>query len=386
MIDHVLMSEDQKVPVKCWTPLIDEVTEKQLRTIAKLPFIKKHVSAMPDAHLGKGSTVGTVIATRHAIIPAAVGVDIGCGMFWMMTDLHIDTIMKHRFDIFNAIERDIPLGMNKHKEKNESWDGFLNPIYANVGDKLETSKYQLGTLGGGNHFIEICTDNQNRISIMLHSGSRGIGNIIAQEHIKTAERLCKEWHIDLPDKELAYLVDSHPEFDRYIHDLHWAQDYAMENRSVMFTHVVNAIQSVVGEFKLVGELVNCHHNYTAMEHHFDEDVWVTRKGAIRARQGDMGIIPGSMGDKSYIVRGKGCVDAFCSAPHGAGRVLSRKKAEEIYTIEDMAKQTEGIVCKKDASVLDEIPRAYKPIEDVIRYSDDLVEVVHEIRQLICVKG
>lgn len=386
MIDHVLMGEDQKVPVKCWTPSIDEVTEKQLRTIAQLPFIVKHVSAMPDAHKGFGSTVGTVVATRRAIIPGSVGVDMGCGMLWMMTDIHIDIIMKHRFDIFDAIEKFVPVGANQHKVKNEEWVGFSYTPHAKVGDKFENAKYQLGTLGGGNHFIEVCTDKDNRISIMLHSGSRGIGNLIAQEHIKTAERLCKEWHINLPDKELAYLVDSHPEFERYMHDLHWAQDYAMENRRVMFEYVVKAIQSVIGEFQLVGDPVNCHHNYTAREHHFGEDVWVTRKGAIRARTGDMGIIPGSMGDKSYIVRGKGCADAFCSAPHGAGRVLSRTKAEEIYTVEDLAKQTEGIVCKKDASVLDEIPRAYKPIEDVIRYSDDLVEVVHEIRQLICVKG
>ena len=386
-IQKVFSGEKQIVPVKCWTDEIDLVTEVQLRKIAQLPFIHKHVSAMPDAHLGKGSTVGSVIATKKAIIPAAVGVDIGCGMAALKTSINYKLALDMQWKLYEALEASIPLGAGgQYRDIQFYWPGFIDyKIKAKVGDKLNTSQYQLGTLGSGNHFIEICHDTDFNVWIMIHSGSRGIGNLIASEHIKVAEKLMKEWHISLPDRELAYLIESTPEFKDYMDDLSWAQEYARMNREVMMNNVIKTVEKVVGEFSR-STPINCHHNYTEKEHHFGEDVWLTRKGAIRARQGDMGIIPGSMGDRSYIVRGKGCADAFCSAPHGAGRKIPRKQADKLFTEEDAKNQTEGVACRKDSRVFDELPTVYKSIDKVMEYSDDLVEVVTELKQFVCVKG
>lgn len=385
-IARVLVGEKQRVPAKVWATQLDLPTEVQLREIAQLPFILGHVAAMPDAHLGKGSTVGCVIATEHAIIPAAVGVDIGCGMLAVLTNIDLMYAKLKQWELFHAIESMVPLGSGSHDSQRFDWAGFNNPVHANVKDELLTARYQLGTLGGGNHFIEISADTRGRVWIMLHSGSRKIGNLIAREHIKVADNLMKEWHIDLPNRELAYLIDSTPEFGKYISDLNWAQDYARVNREVILQLVLKAVQKVVGPFETIGEVINCHHNYTEIEHHYNKDAWVTRKGAIRARVGDMGIIPGSMGDKSYIVRGLGCKESFCSAPHGAGRLVPRKQADARFTVEDAISQTEGVACKKDAGILDEIPSAYKRIDEVIAASSDLVVVEEELKQFVCVKG
>jgi tRNA-splicing ligase RtcB (3'-phosphate/5'-hydroxy nucleic acid ligase) len=304
----ILTGEKQKVPVKSWAPYLDHETETQLRNIAQLPFIFKQVNAMPDAHKGRGSTVGTVIATDKAIIPAAVGVDIGCGMLAVKTDLNFERCFEKQWELFNALEATIPVGQESHESVVFPWLGFKDcAIYAPLYDQFPTAAKQIGTLGGGNHFIEVCHDTDFNVWVMLHSGSRGIGNKIGMHYIKTAQKIMEEWHINLPDDELAYLIESHPKFSCYMHDLQWAQEYAFRNRECMLKLMITAIREVMGEFKLVGNVINCHHNYTEKERHFGKDVWLTRKGAIRAGEGDMGIIPGSMGadSPSYIVRGKG---------------------------------------------------------------------------------
>lgn len=387
-----------RVPVKIWTDKIDDGARNQLRNISVMPFIHKHVAAMPDVHLGKGATVGSVIPTKGAIIPAAVGVDIGCGMNAIRLSLKANDLPDTLETLFKEIERVVPLGAGGEHKYARGGDGLIRGYFdrfQKITDKhprvipQNPKKWvvQLGTLGSGNHFIEICLDESDNVWIMLHSGSRGIGNIIGSYFIEQARKEMERMYIHLPDKDLAYLVEDSKLFEDYIEAVDWAQDYAMENRRVMLRLVWDAmVRLIPKKFEAIGEAVNCHHNYVARENHFGANVWVTRKGAIRAREGDLGIIPGSMGTRSYIVRGKGNQDSFHSCSHGAGRELGRNEAKRLFTVEDLHEQTKGIVCRKDAGVLDEIPGAYKSIDQVMEDQTDLVEVVHTLRQIVNVKG
>lgn len=381
-----------RVPVKIWTKEVEEVAQKQLLNTASLPFIFKHVAVMPDVHFGIGATVGTVIATRNAIVPAAVGVDIGCGMGAVKLDISADKILDKIKDIRHSIERSVPVGFarnNKPSAMVESWPGWIT---ANVNgldsDMRKTAMDQMGSLGGGNHFIEICLDTERNPWVMLHSGSRGVGNQLAKVHIGKAKNIMKAYYIKLLDPDLAYLAEGTREFEDYMRDLNWCQDYAMENRREMMRRVLHDIAYAVNGGMVIGlkEEVYCHHNYTEMEHHFGENVLVTRKGAVRARKGDMGIIPGSMGTGSFIVRGLGNEESFCSCSHGAGRKMSRKQANATFTVKDLEEQTRGVECRKDQGVLDEAPGAYKDINEVIKDQSDLVEVVTELKQVMCIKG
>ena len=386
-------------PVKIWTDDIDEKAKRQLANVASLPFIHHHVAAMPDVHVGIGATIGSVIATHKAIIPAAVGVDIGCGMAAVRTSLTANDIDEKSLQkLFDQISRDVPVGMAGHLDKHARYDEaqpFEARLRAIVARHPDITKHfakenhwivQMGSLGGGNHFIEICLDEANRVWVMLHSGSRGIGNAIGSYFIDLARRDMERFFINLPDRELAYFPEGSEHFDDYVEAVHWAQEYAAANRDTMLALVLAALRRHLPAFEITDEVVNCHHNYVAMEHHFNANVWVTRKGAIRARDGDLGIIPGSMGARSYIVRGKGNKDSFCSCAHGAGRKMSRTQAEKQFTETDLARQTEGVICRKDKGVLDEIPGAYKDIDTVMANQNDLVEVVHTLKQVVCVKG
>ncbi|PAX48240.1 RtcB family protein [Brunnivagina elsteri] len=383
-----------EIPVFSWAnhPLKhDEI--KMAKNVASLPFVFKHVALMPDVHLGKGALVGSVIATKEAVIPAAVGVDIGCGMAAIKTPFTADKLEGKLKKIRLEIEAAIPTGFSENKEIErtvtnwQKWQEFKD-LHSGVQDLETKALRQMGSLGGGNHFIEVCVDTENKVWLMLHSGSRGIGNIMAQRHISTAKELAKMAEIKLPDPDLAYFVTNTPEFAAYWHDLQWAQNYARMNRDVMMVRFKRIVEKHIAGGKPTKPLleVNCHHNYAEKEVHFGEEVYVTRKGAVRADTGDYGIIPGSMGAKSYIVKGKGCADSFCSCSHGAGRLLSRTKAKNTYTLDDLIKQTEGVECRKDEDVLDEIPGAYKPIEQVMKNQADLVEVVATLKQVVCVKG
>lgn len=386
--------EKQNVPIKMWTDNPEPQAVVQLQNLSKMPFIFKHVAAMPDVHLGIGATVGSVIATKNAIIPAAVGVDIGCGMMAVKTNLDPKIVQDKIKEIRQSIERSVPVGFNQHNDNKAPEMSKLELIaltcVKNHDDKLtEKAKRQNGTLGGGNHFIEICLDTEKNVWVMLHSGSRGTGNIIARRHMNEAKDLMKKMFIDLPDPDLAYFVTKTKEFDNYISDLQWAQRYAHQNRIEMMKLVLKDLSFAIYKEpdKITREFeVNCHHNYTDRESHFNENVWVTRKGAVRARPNDYGIIPGSMGTKSYIVKGKGMVDSFCSCSHGAGRKMSRTQAKKEFTIEDLAKQTANVECRKDKDVLDEIPGAYKDIDEVMENQKDLVEIVAELKQIMCIKG
>ncbi|MGH8773096.1 MAG: RtcB family protein, partial [Burkholderiales bacterium] len=367
--------------------------------IAELPIVHHHVAAMPDVHLGIGATVGSVIATRQAIIPAAVGVDIGCGMIAARLSLTANDLDEKRLKkVFDQIARDVPVGFDQHKperaltEAAAPFERGLNALTENHPELLSKCGksanwiLQMGTLGGGNHFIEICLDEENRVWVMLHSGSRGIGNAIGRHFIERARREMERVDVHLPDRDLAYLSEGAQHFDDYVEAVGWAQAYAARNRQAMMQLVLAAMARHLPPFTVTTEAVNCHHNYVEREHHFGEDVWVTRKGAIRARKDELGIIPGSMGAKSYIVRGLGNPESFCSSAHGAGRRMSRKAAEKKFTREDLAKQTEGVICRKDKGVLDEIPGAYKDIDEVMQNQSDLTEVVHTLKQVVCVKG
>jgi tRNA-splicing ligase RtcB len=375
-----------RVPVKLWTPL-DEVESSaldQLTNIANLPFVFKHVAAMPDVHLGKGATVGSVIATKGAVVPAAVGVDIGCGMAAVKTNLTShdfkDGVLRK---LRGEIEDTIPVGFNQRKEVSAQAKSYYRR------DEFFSEKplLQLGTLGGGNHFIEICLDTEDNVWIMLHSGSRNYGKTLAEVHINNAKKIMEQMFIKLEDKDLAYFSEGTEEFDNYVHDVLRAQSYALYNRLIMLEDVVQIMTEMFPNFEFKPDTyVNCHHNYLEREHHFGENVIVTRKGAIRARKGDMGIIPGSMGTRSYIVRGLGNPDSFNSASHGAGRRMSRTKAKEVFTVADLKAQTSGVECRKDSGVLDEIPGAYKDIDQVMANQSDLVEIVAELKQVLCVKG
>lgn len=394
-----VITEGMSRPVKIWTDEIDDKAKQQLANVASLPFIHHHVAAMPDVHVGIGATIGSVIATHKAIIPAAVGVDIGCGMAAVRTSLTANDLdEKSLRQVFDQISRDVPVGMAGHTDQTALYDRArpfderLKRIAAKHPDitrhfaKANHWVVQLGSLGGGNHFIEICLDESNRVWIMLHSGSRGIGNAIGTYFIDVARKDMTRHFINLPDRDLAYFPEGTDHFEDYVEAVHWAQEYATANRDAMLDLILAAMRRAFPAFTVTDEVVNCHHNYVAMENHFNANVWVTRKGAIRARDGDLGIIPGSMGAKSYIVRGKGNKDSFCSCAHGAGRKMSRTQAEKQFSETDLARQTEGVICRKDKGVLDEIPGAYKDIDTVMANQSDLVEVVHTLKQVVCVKG
>jgi tRNA-splicing ligase RtcB len=392
------LTENSSVPVKIWTRDIDLKSIDQLKNIARLPFIFHHVAAMPDVHAGMGATIGSVIATKGAVIPAAVGVDIGCGMLAARTNL-----MKHTFNerklqrLMQEILFRVPVGFAQRSKENTRWkscEPFEEPLKEILSheptmlDPMVKSEWhaQLGTLGGGNHFIELTADEEERLWIMLHSGSRGIGNIMASFFIARAKTLAKENGEELPDIYLASLKEGTEDFDWYMKAAHWAQDYAMANRQIILEDVLEALRVLKPSTELEGEIVNCHHNYVAQEEHFGETIWVTRKGAIRAGLGERGIIPGSMGACSYIVEGLGNEESFCSSSHGAGRKMSRTEAKKRFSVNDLKAQTKGVVCRKDAGVLDEIPKAYKSIEAVMAQQSDLTKTIHELKQILCIKG
>jgi len=385
-----------RVPVKVWTDRIEPGAMEQLKNTASLPFVFRHVAAMADVHLGIGATVGSVVATKGAVCPAAVGVDIGCGMMARKTSIPAD-----RFDggalkkLRHSIEREIPVGFAQKREPFDAaldWMRGRGKPYAASDAVVAKAVHQLGTLGGGNHFIEICRDEDDgMLWLLLHSGSRHIGKSVAEKHIDRAKSGLKQMSQRPADPDLAHFVAGTKEFREYRADVEWCQQYARENREIMTDRILRQLAYALGFEGDTSRLnittsVNCHHNYIADEWHFGEQVLVTRKGAIRAGRGDLGIIPGSMGTGSFIVRGLGNQDSFESAPHGAGRRMSRGQAKRSFTKEDLERQTEGVECRKDLGILDEIPGAYKPIGEVIEKSSDLVEVVSRLKQIVCVKG
>jgi tRNA-splicing ligase RtcB len=387
------------VPVKIFTRDVEEAALTQLGKIAQLQFIHAHVAVMPDVHAGIGATVGSVIPTKGAIIPAAVGVDIGCGMNAIRLGLKAAQLPENLRQIRSAIEHSVPVGFELHRQikaKASTLDPLTKRLKA-ITDKHgglkrmlrdfdRTWQKQLGTLGGGNHFIELCLDEQDDVWVMLHSGSRGLGNCIGTYFIERAKKEAQHRFGHVPDKDLSYFAEGSASFDDYIEAVGWAQDYAVENRREMMRLVLIVLRSYLPPFQLSKEAINCHHNYVQQEQHFGETVFVTRKGAISAYDGELGIIPGSMGAKSYIVRGKGNAESFCSCSHGAGRRMSRSKAKRLFSVEDLAAQTAGIECRKDSSVIDEIPSAYKDIDSIMANQTDLVEIVHTLRQVMCIKG
>lgn len=388
---------DQRVPVRIYTDDVAPDAVRQLRNVASLPFVHHHVAAMPDVHWGLGATIGSVIPTIGAIIPAAVGVDIGCGMNALRLSLRSDQLPDNLGALRAQIERDVPVGFAGHPDDRWCEAGLarvgagLKPIQAKHPQIQARWQSQLGSLGGGNHFIELCLDETGRVWIMLHSGSRGIGNRIGQYFIERARREMERLQVSLPDRDLAYLPEGGELFDDYVEALGWAQDYALENRRQMMRLILEALahQVRLGKlppFEVTDEAIECHHNYVAREHHFGREVLLTRKGAIRAGAGELGIIPGSMGARSYIVRGKGSAESFCSCAHGAGRRMSRGEAKRRFTRQDLAEQTRGVECRKDKGVLDEIPGAYKDIDAVMTDQTDLVDVVHPLKQVLTVKG
>jgi tRNA-splicing ligase RtcB (3'-phosphate/5'-hydroxy nucleic acid ligase) len=379
-------------PIKLWTDDIEDAAFQQLRNIARLPFVHHHgVVAMPDVHYGIGATVGSVIASERAIIPAAVGVDIGCGMNAVRTSLKASDLPDSLAALRHDIERGIPLGTGGQKQGKDWPSSTMAEGLARITAKHPTiaknhAPWQLGSLGSGNHFIEVCLDENQDVWVMLHSGSRGVGNLIGRYFIERAKKVMQRYFITLPDEDLAYFPEDTEEFRDYVEAVRWAQDYALENRRQMMGVVLKALHHTVKPFEVTQEAINCHHNYVERESHFGRNVWVTRKGAIRAREGDLGIIPGSMGQRSYIVRGKGNCDSYHSCSHGAGRRMSRNAARKAFTVADLAAQTTGVECRKDDAVLDEIPGAYKDIDVVMDNQRDLVEIVHILKQVLCVKG
>lgn len=397
---HHVIAEDGARPIKIWTDQVEDSALRQLKNLAQLPFIHKNgVAAMPDVHAGIGATVGSVIATAGAIIPAAVGVDIGCGMVAVRLSLTAEDLPDSLVDIRHQIERDVPLGAGGRHNRPQELDALAKRVSAipdavaqamggGGPDKaMAKAVPQLGTLGSGNHFIELCLDEVQNVWVMLHSGSRGIGNMIGAHYIARAKRDMERYFIHLPDEDLAYFPQDTEGFDAYTDAVAWAQDYARENRNVMMQAVIAALRRRIPvDFTVTQEAINCHHNYVELENHFGANLWVTRKGAIRAREGDYGIIPGSMGQRSYIVRGKGNLESYQSCSHGAGRQMSRSQARRTFTVDDLKAQTAGVECRKDSAVLDEIPGAYKDIDAVMMNQADLVDVVHTLKQCLCVKG
>ena len=391
--------DGSSTPVRIWTDDIDEGSKAQLANIASLAFIHHHVAAMPDVHLGIGATIGSVIATHQAIIPAAVGVDIGCGMVAARLSLTANDIDEKRLKkVFDQISRDVPVGRDQHADGQVLLDAVRpfepglkalterHPQLLKAFGKFSKWANQMGTLGGGNHFIEVCLDEHEQVWVMLHSGSRGIGNAIATYFIELARKDMARHMIQLPDRDLAYFAEGNAHFADYVEAVHWAQEYAMANRQAMLELVLAGLARHLPPFTVTTEAVNCHHNYVAREHHYGADVWVTRKGAIRAGEGELGIVPGSMGARSYIVRGKGNPESFCSSAHGAGRCMSRTAATKRFTEADLVRQTEGVICRKDKGVVDEIPGAYKDIDEVMANQRDLTEILHTLKQVVCVKG
>ncbi len=392
--------ETGRFPVKIFTNDIDERAKEQLFKMSFLPFVHSHIAAMPDVHMGIGATVGSVIPLKGAVVPAAVGVDIGCGMNAIRLSLTASELPDNLRGLRSAIERDVPVGFNLHRRKDPVADSTvraLAPGLKRIQEKhpgikvarkktYETWIRQLATLGGGNHFIEICLDEKDEVWVMLHSGSRGIGNIIGRYFIENARREMERQDIRLPDRDLAYFKEGTEGFDDYVDAVGWAQDYAMTNRREMMRLILAVLHRKLPPFTVTKDAINCHHNYVTQELHFGEQVYVTRKGAIRAGVGELGIIPGSMGARSYIVSGKGNAESFHSCAHGAGRVMSRTQARKSYTREDLEAQTDGVECRKDKAVIDEIPAAYKDIDVVMENQTDLVDIVHTLRQVICIKG
>ncbi len=384
------------VPVKVYTGEIEPQARQQLVNISRLPIVHHHVAAMPDVHLGIGATVGSVIPTKKAIIPAAVGVDIGCGMMATRTSLTGSEIDESSLKkVFAQISRDVPVGFGQHDDGRDAAMPFKKDLtrimqkHPGIGKRVGRNSHwanQLGSLGGGNHFIEVCLDEESRVWAMLHSGSRGIGNAIGSYFIELAKRDSLKNNVHLPDADLAYFPEGAQHFDDYVEAVGWAQDYARANREEMMDLVLDALRRHLPSFEVTGGAVNCHHNYVEREKHYGERVWLTRKGAIRAGAGELGIIPGSMGTRSYIVRGKGSAESFHSCAHGAGRIMSRNAAQKKFKVEDLIQQTQGVVCRKDKGVIDEIPGAYKPIDEVMANQSDLVDVVHTLKQVLCVKG
>ncbi|XXF80365.1 RtcB family protein [Myxococcaceae bacterium GXIMD 01537] len=404
---YEVLSDGAGRPIKSWTvgvPFEDEA-KTQLKNLRGLPFIHKWIAAMPDVHRGYGATVGSVVPTVGAIIPAAVGVDIGCGMIAVRTTLRAEQLPDSLARVRDAIEKAVPHGRTDNGGRNDrgAWKDSPAPhreawAHLKTGYDAIVAKHprigrgvaveHLGTLGTGNHFIELCLDESEAVWLMLHSGSRGVGNRIGSHFIELAKEEMRRFFIHLPDADLAYLPEGTQHFDDYVQAVSWAQEYAALNRELMMRSAVEALKAS-GElpvFELTDAAVNCHHNYIAREFHYGKNCFVTRKGAVRAREGDLGIIPGSMGARSYIVRGKGNPDAFHSCSHGAGRAMSREAAKRRFTLEDHAKATAGIECRKDADVIDETPGAYKPIDAVMAAQADLVDIVHTLRQVVCVKG
>ncbi len=377
-----------KVDVLAWAEpgQIESVALDQLRNIAKLPWVFHHVAAMPDVHYGKGATVGSVIAMKGALSPAAVGVDIGCGVAAVRSSLTAKDLPDSLGGLRSEIERAIPVGFEQHKRPvqgdPELWREFgdLTPA---VHDLESKARHQVGTLGGGNHFLELCLDTEDRVWLMLHSGSRNIGKTLAEIHIGRAKKLAHNQ--GLPDRDLAVFLAGTREMQEYRRDLFWAQRYARANRQAMLQLYRDVLRRFRPDVRFA-DAVQCHHNYVAEEVHFGQEVLVTRKGAIRAGKGELGIIPGSMGTRSYVVRGLGNPQSFESASHGAGRRMSRGEAKRRFTVKDLREQTQGVECRKDGGVLDEIPAAYKDIGQVMQQQRDLIEVVAELRQVLCVKG
>ena len=387
------------VPVKIFTNDIDQDSIEQLTKMAQLQFIHSHIAVMPDVHVGKGATVGSVIPTKHAIIPAAVGVDIGCGMNAIRLNLKSSQLPDNLSSLRHAIERKVPVGFDLHKQVKAKastltpLDKRLQPIISKHPGLVRmlrkfdmTWQKQLGTLGGGNHFIELCLDENQDVWIMLHSGSRGLGNVIGTYFIELAKKEAQHRFGHVPDKDLSYFAEGSASFDDCVEAVEWAQAYAYENRREMMRLILEAIRPLLPSFQLTKEAINCHHNYVSQEQHDGENLLITRKGAIRAGKDELGIIPGSMGARSYIVRGKGHPDSFCSCSHGAGRKMSRNKAKHLFNQQDLIQQTQGIECRKDAGVIDEIPSAYKDIDQVMAQQSDLIEVVHTLKQVLCIKG
>ena len=406
MVTNYQLLATDNVPIKAWTQGVpfEAEAEAQLRRVATLPFIHQWVAVMPDVHAGIGATVGSVIACRRAVIPAAVGVDIGCGMMAVKTSLRAEQLPDDLRPLRLAIEAAVPHGRTDKGGKNDrgahgevpervaqAW-AQLQPGYERIICDHESAQSaqrvnQLGTLGTGNHFIEICLDEAGSVWVMLHSGSRGIGNRIGSYFIERARAEMRRWFVNLPDIDLAYLPQGSELFDDYLHAVEWAQRYAATNRELMMHATIEALRTTgLPAFTAHLEAVNCHHNYVAFEHHYGENVIVTRKGAVRARAGELGIIPGSMGAKSFIVRGKGNAESFTSCSHGAGRAMSRTKAKKVFTLDDHAAATAGVECRKDLDVLDETPGAYKAIDDVMAAQADLVDIVYTLKQIVCVKG
>lgn len=406
---EVVAKPENRVVIKAWTKgvLFEDEARAQLDNIAKMPFVGPHIAVMPDVHWGNGTTVGSVIATRGAIIPAAVGVDIGCGMIAVQTTLTANDLPENLALMRHCIESAVPHGRTNNGGPGDrgAWTNVPARVDAVWAENLMQTQFEilcdrvphlaksntkrhLGTLGGGNHFVEICLDEAQCVWIMLHSGSRGIGHAIGQHYIEAAKKEMERYFIQLPDEDLAYLPDGSAHFVPYWAALNWAQRFAQLNREVMLESVTMALAKTPGvpPFSFISTAINCHHNYVAIEHHFKENMFITRKGAVSARRTQLGIIPGSMGTKSYIVQGKGNKESFCSCSHGAGRAMSRGNARKRFTVADHTLATAGVECRKDAEVVDETPAAYKDIDTVMAAQTDLVDIVHTLKQVLCVKG